>query len=454
MRLNHKKAVFWKIWQMFTTSAYFHQIEAYEKLKYLKVGALFADMGTGKTRIAFELFADKMRRKKVIKVCYITPFSTMKSVDDEFKKHFISLPDYIIFAYESIQASDRLYLDVLKLVDNSTFLIMDESHFIRNDNIKRTARIYEIAKRCQYKLIMTGTPIPKNIGNLYSQFKVLDSRILGYKSFDQFASNHLVYRLRDNFVIASKNIEFVSQRIAPYVYQIKKSECLDLPEKIQYTRIVSMDEGSIDEYQQIKEKYFNTIMNEEYVVPGLIFAMFTELQQVCDLSEGKYYDLQDVLQEIKGKQVIIYFKFLNSLKRTKELLNEKAYEFSGQLNLHERNNNLQKWIENSSGILLITYGTGSFSLNLQSCSDIIYLNQTFDYAQKLQSQDRIHRIGQINSCNYINIITNAGIENILEKSENKKYNVIKEFTDKINSIKKEKDKDVRKELQNLWERYI
>ena len=51
----------WKL----TTTAYAHQRAAIEKLSQLKVGALFMDMGTGKTRTALELIW--LRRKRIVK---------------------------------------------------------------------------------------------------------------------------------------------------------------------------------------------------------------------------------------------------------------------------------------------------------------------------------------------------------------------------------------------------
>ena len=62
----------WKL----TTTAYAHQRAAIEKLSQLKVGALFMDMGTGKTRTALELIW--LRRKRIAKCVWCCPVSSWR----------------------------------------------------------------------------------------------------------------------------------------------------------------------------------------------------------------------------------------------------------------------------------------------------------------------------------------------------------------------------------------
>lgn len=61
-----------------------HQQDAVEKLSGVKVAALFADMGTGKTLTAFEW----LRRKahKISKVLYFCPVSAALFKDREYSK--------------------------------------------------------------------------------------------------------------------------------------------------------------------------------------------------------------------------------------------------------------------------------------------------------------------------------------------------------------------------------
>ena len=53
-----------------TTELMFHQVPAVEKMMHTRVGALFMEMGTGKTRCAIEMVARRQQRiRKVIIFC-------------------------------------------------------------------------------------------------------------------------------------------------------------------------------------------------------------------------------------------------------------------------------------------------------------------------------------------------------------------------------------------------
>ncbi|MGH0051941.1 MAG: DEAD/DEAH box helicase family protein, partial [Sphaerochaetaceae bacterium] len=66
-----------------------HQKAAAQKLKGLRVGALFMEMGTGKTVTAMELI--RQRWDKIDKVVYFTPVNLKLSVKYEFARHAPSL---------------------------------------------------------------------------------------------------------------------------------------------------------------------------------------------------------------------------------------------------------------------------------------------------------------------------------------------------------------------------
>ena len=74
-----------------------NQLLAYNKFKKLKVGALFMEMGTGKTKIALEL----VNYNKVDLLIYVTPFSTKNNIEKEIKKWGINC-EYLIIGYETI----------------------------------------------------------------------------------------------------------------------------------------------------------------------------------------------------------------------------------------------------------------------------------------------------------------------------------------------------------------
>ena len=162
-----------------------YQQEAYDKLKRLKVGALYMDMGTGKTRVTLELISLRLRREKIRQVLWFCPCSVRENLAQDIVVHCGELPECIkIVGTESIAGSDRVYLECLDYVaDGQTMLVVDESNMIKNHRAKRTERICEISKKCTYKMILNGTPVSRNEADLFAQWYILDPEILGYKSY-------------------------------------------------------------------------------------------------------------------------------------------------------------------------------------------------------------------------------------------------------------------------------
>ena len=120
------------------------QQEAVEKLSALKVGALFMEMGTGKTKVALDLIDSK--KHKVDYVLWICPFSLKSEIEAEKEKWHPEL-DIDIVGCESIGSSDRIYLNLLNKVNGKkVFIVVDESLKIKNIRAKRTKRILNLGE--------------------------------------------------------------------------------------------------------------------------------------------------------------------------------------------------------------------------------------------------------------------------------------------------------------------
>jgi len=88
------------------------QIKAIDKLNAVKCGALFMEAGTGKTRSALEL----IKNTDADYVLWFTPFQTKENLQAEINKW--GGLDCDIVGIESIQNSDRIFLEYLQKVSN------------------------------------------------------------------------------------------------------------------------------------------------------------------------------------------------------------------------------------------------------------------------------------------------------------------------------------------------
>ena len=171
------------------TTIYEHQIKAVEKLVKLKVGALYMEMGTGKTRTAIELIYRRIKRDKIDKALWLCPCSVKDTISREFDKHLDNYKNIIIIAgIESLSSSVKLNSELFNLVNNfRCMLIVDESNLVKNHKAKRTENITTLSAYCEYKLILNGTPISKNE-------KIFTMEIVGEYGVSIFWSKKSYYR--------------------------------------------------------------------------------------------------------------------------------------------------------------------------------------------------------------------------------------------------------------------
>ena len=110
------------------------------------------------------------------------------------------------------------------------------------------------------------------------------------------------------------------------------------------------------------------------------------------------------------------------------------------INLNSENASIEIEYQKSDRDGKININIGNLGLNLQEANYMIYYNSTFDYAKRIQSEDRIYRIGQNKNCHIIDILSSSGIDGMIEKSIQDKSSLIRNIRQEINEIKDDEEK--------------
>ena len=458
----------------FTTELMEHQAKAVDKLRHVKVGAIYMDMGTGKTRTALDLAVRRKKEKRVDCILWLCPVSVKRTIADEIEKHMAGAvyellgtsgvrnwaADIYIAGLESLSQSMSLEFVLLELVEKrKCFVIVDESSLVKNHLAKRTRAIWRLGERSQYKLILSGTPISNNEQDLYSQWYFLDPRILGYTSFYSFAANHLEYDPRiPGRVVRAHNVEHLVNKMAPFVYQVRKDECLDLPPKNYSRRYCRLTEAQYWEYENSKSHIFD-IMERwddwERDVSTLIFRLFSILQKVVS---GKTYDWQDIFEDPMDNprvqllletimdlptdsKAIIWCKYTHEIEMISGVLTQAGYETArlyGELTAKQREKEIDKF-RNSAEFLVANKHCGAFGLNLQIANYAIYYSNDFSWSTRSQSEDRIHRTGQTQNVHIIDLICENTIDERIYYNLMQKESLADSFKREIDKMKDDKE---------------
>jgi SNF2 family DNA or RNA helicase len=465
-----------------TTELMSHQREAVAKVLPSRVGALFMDMGTGKTRTAIELV--RIRSKKISKVVWFCPVSLKETIRYEILKHTTctaediyvfnnktksnSIPDaqWYIVGIESISASNREACAAHNLIDGNSFVIVDESSYIKGHKAKRTERITFYARSCRYRLILTGTPISQGYQDLFAQMRFLSPKILGYNSFYSFAANHLEYHPKfHGMIVRAHNTAYLAAKIKPYTYQVTKNECLDLPPKLFDSRYFFMTSEQRRAYEQAKNEILLEYDPDDWS-SIVIFRLFSTLQSIiCGFwnREGKLLTFphrriatcMDVLQAIPdGEKVVIWMKYKMSVQEIKETIqglygSRSVAEFHGG-NLKDRDKELDRFRNDKrTRFMLANQSCGGHGLTITEARYAIFYADSFKYSERLQAEDRCHRIGQQGPVTYISIRCLDSIDERIESALMKKGDTLSMFRKEVDKVKKTNKEKLRELVKSL-----
>lgn len=402
-----------------------NQQAAFEKLSKLKVGALFMEMGTGKTKVALDLISSKLH--KIDYILWICPCSLKKEIEAERLKWYPNLT-FDVVGCESIGSSDRIYLEVLNKISksNHAFVVVDESLKIKNVWAKRTRRILDIGKKSEYRLILNGTPVSRNILDLWAQMNFLSPKILDM-SYLEFKNTYCEFYQKGKLkgkVIRECNIPHLISKIEPYIFDCN----LDIKtKKNYYTYTYYLN--NYNDYENFKEQVF-----DKYYDPhedDLNFYAFTSALQkwYCDYkNSNKYSVLQNLLDKINDK-TIVFVRYLSSIP-------EGALSITGADSPKERSVKINAFKQGKFNCLYITYGCGAYGLNLQFCKNIIFTEHTWDYAVREQAEARIYRMGQGSEVNYYDLVCDeVGLEDLIFKCIYKKAGLLNTIKTEISKRK-------------------
>lgn len=429
--------------------AYKHQAEAFQRSKDMDDFALLMEAGTGKTRVILDTAAYLYSCGKIDSLIVVAPNGVHRNWLGEVEAH---LPGDIprVAAYyqsgagkrqqaqfeEATQAQGKLrilafnvealsLLPILKqtlkyIGKRSCLTIVDESQRIKSPSSKRTRNAYKLADVSRYRRILTGTPVSQGLHDLYSQFKFLNWRIIGCKTFAEFKAMYCVMGgYEEHEIIAFRNVDHLKKRIAPYVFEANKKDCLDLPAETWMTREVELSTDQRRFYKDIKDKFVAELREHRIEAP-LAGVRMLRLRQLLSgffpLEGGTWENLPcprletcaDIVEEASRGKVIVWCHFQADIANVCDKLRERgigSLPYSGAQSPSLRFEHLQRWRNDPSICALVaTPATGGVGLTLNEADTDVTYSHDYNYEEWVQKCGRNHRAGQTKPVTHYDLV--------------------------------------------------
>lgn len=415
------------------TTPYEHQLKVVEYSSEMESFALFMDMGTGKTKILIDTIAHMVRSGMIDLVLVIAPNGVHTQwINEQVPIHLpndIKVQKFVwgtklnksqalspvpkgvcrILAmnYEGFSsANSPAFAQKYLKLSRKRLLILDESQSIKSPGAKRTKAIMKLDG--EYRRIATGTPLShKNPLDFYTQFKFLDPRIIDVSTMTAFKSMFCkLGGFKNKVIVGPRNMKYLLRMIGPYVASVRKSDCLDLPEKIYMTREVEMTKEQWDAYTGETYEVWEKLL--ELSEPDLTMAMtrIQKLQQivsgfmildsttVAKFPSNRLKVMQEVIDEMPDdEQIIIWSRWTDEIEEILELLGDEAVGYYGEISQDRREANKIEFTSGKKRFFVGNPMVAGRGLNLANANNMIYVSRTWKLEERLQSEDRCHRIG-------------------------------------------------------------
>ena len=400
-----------------------YQKEGVKWLNYLYEnnmgGCLADDMGLGKTLQTITMLTKVYKPHHTAGASLIVmPRSLLFNWQDELQKFAPQLTYYIYYGQQRDLAEAMKYQLVLTtyaLVRNDIevfqqqqfhYIVLDESQNIKNLTSQVTQAVMLL--NGHHRLALSGTPIENNLTELYSLYRFLNPAMLG--TLDEFNKQYAYPIQRDG----DKEVtESLRRKIFPFMLRrLKKDVLKELPDRMEQTLYVEMDDDHRRFYEQ-RRQYYQTLVAGSIAQQGLeksqmvMFQALSELRRIASvpesLSDGSIASpkiplLTEQVEELVagGHKVVVFFNFIAGIELVGERLTEMGIDYTTMTgSTHDRRAVVERF-QNDPGCraLLMTLKTGGVGLNLTVADTVYIVEPWWNKAAEEQAINRLHRIGQ------------------------------------------------------------
>jgi SNF2 family DNA or RNA helicase len=421
-----------------------YQRVAIDFLKRNRHAGLFADPGLGKTAIVLSLINHFREYPQFRGALVIAPLRVIYSVwPAEIAKWagFNRLTCQILHGPHRLKALERpadIYLlnaeNIFWLFEHnwpSNLLVIDESSKFKSDKSKRVKLLKKHLKRFDRRIILTGTPAPNSMMDLYSQIFLLDRG----ESLGRYITH---YRQRYFYPIQFKNFvewsqkpgadKVINQRIAHLVMRIDAADHLDLPPIVYNEVKVQLPPKAMRTYKHLEKQFFAQIDGTPILLGSAVSA-YNACRQVAN---GRLYEpenptakqrstlqihtakldaAQEIVDELQGKPALIAYHFQHDLQQLLERFGKDTPYLGGGVSSKKSVEIVNAWNTGDIPILLGHPQSIAHGLNLQKGGhDIIWFSLTDNLENYLQFNQRIYRQGVTSQVRIHHIIAENTID--------------------------------------------
>lgn len=380
---------------------------------------LFMEPGLGKTVTALTIIAEQFEGRTLI----VAPKKVAESVWAQeaarwWHLSYLTINKCLGTPKERLRAletgSDAVVVNLENLVwlleQGHRFenLVIDESSRFKDPSTKRFKAIKKQLKYYRRRIILTGTPSPQGVADLWAQVGILDLGVRLETSLTKFRDKYMVpdqinrhtrvvysWKIKDNATDVS-----IKSKISDICFSLKAEDYLTLPPLTKLYHRIDIEPAVRKKYDKLKQDAVVEI-NRTPITAVSAAALSNKLLQ---FTSGAVYDenkdwhpvhdakldfLESIMEDSGSSPVLVFYHFKPSLVRLKE-----RFPYAEVLD----DSNQDRWRAGKIKMLLAHPQSGGIGLNLQcnvgETAQQVWFDLPWSSENYIQANARVYRQGQ------------------------------------------------------------
>ena len=404
------------------------------------IAAVLLDMGLGKTSITLtalnDLLFDSFDVHKILVVAPLRVARNTWSAEIGKWNHLVDLKYSVAVGTEKerIAALSRqadIYIinreNIPWLIEKSgmdfdyDMIVIDELSSFKNWQAKRFKALMRVRPGVKRIVGLTGTPSSNGLMDLFAEFKLLDmGKRLG-RFISKYRDNYFRPDQMNGPIVYSYKLrpgaeEAIYEKISDITISMKATDHLKMPELINSSYYVVLDEKEQLIYNSLKEEMVLQLPGGDVSaqnaasLSGKLLqlangAIYKDSGEVQPVHNKKLDALEDIIEAMNGKPLLVAYWFKHDLQRIEQRLTEQKIPFERL----DSDSSINRWNKGQISVALIHPASAGHGLNLQCGGNtLVWFGMIWSLELYQQTVARLWRQGQQSGTVVVQHILTAG----------------------------------------------
>jgi SNF2 family DNA or RNA helicase len=287
-------------------------------------------------------------------------------------------------------------------------LVVDEASMFKNAKMRtenkalsRFGVMAKARKLAHRTVLLTGTPAPKGLINLFGLLFICDlGKRLGNSMFKFEQKYFHVADKRKYGVKPMKGSEQkIMAKVSDVMFSLREEDCVKLPPNVPVEAWVDLPQRALDEYKRFERSLYSERYDVEAVNRGVLHSkllqfangsLYNEDREALFVHDEKLRKLEEIIEDASGDPVLIAYTFKFDLDRIRKRWKKAAVFGEGDVRLMKK-----KWNNGDIPIMVAHGNSIGHGQNIQYGGYIsVWYGLTPDLEIYQQFNKRLHRPGQ------------------------------------------------------------